>query len=109
MAAPAPSRVTDRELQRFAEQTRDELVRLERLPLLAGRLVQDGPRAGAELIFVRHGLQRRPQGFVVAYVERAPGEASELSIYRRTGERWDETGIALYVTGGYERLALWVY
>ena len=109
MTVPATIKVADSALQRWIDQVRAELLRFEHVPFLAGVMCEVPRLAAPAVVTINHGLRRTPRGFFVAYVERASGTTTQIALYQRRGERWDDRTIQLYSTGAFELLRVWVF
>ncbi len=80
---------------------------LENAEFLNGKLVT--VKDVANTFEVSHKLGRIPKGFIVVYMERAAGKASDINVFYRTGEAKTTTNLALYISGDAGALSLWIF
>ena len=96
-------------LQTFADQTREVARELEAIPFLNGVMCEIPARVAAGAFIFNHGLRRVPRGWLVAYVALPSGTNTDWSLYHRSGDQWTNASLALYATGGFDLLRVWVF
>ena len=100
---------TNKEIDRLQDAVDYEFRRYEATGFLPAGASVDIDSSSAGEIDVQHGLGRKPQGWIVTYVETSSAATSAPSVFYRAGARKDTKRLTLYVTAAFEALRLWVY